>query len=252
MTLKDIFKNEETRKAKERLKGNWETILLVSLIYYIPIRIVSSGLYNIYLHLCLHVNETSINSIALLLLVSPIIYGANKYFMGFIRDERVSVRDIISSYNDFSRIIIATLLKNSFTFLWALLFIIPGVVKAYSYSMMYNIMNDNPEMTGSEALKLSKKIMSGHRKDLFMLYMATIGWAVVLLFILALVLFILIFIMSSNLPIMVTFIILTIISVIIALLVFIIIIRLNPLYIISKSYFYEEVRKRYTHNTETY
>lgn len=227
------------RKAKEKLKGNWGNIILVGLMYYIPIRITMSAIYN----LCLYTDLTSMNHIAMLLLTSPIIYGANKYFMGFVRGRRMYIKDIFYSYNDFSRIVIATLLKNLFILPGALLFIIPGIMKAYSYSMTYNIMNDNPEISGSEALKLSKKMMTGYRMNLFKIYMTTIGWAVALLFILALTIYVVIYVLLGKITILATFIILTVVAVIIAVVLFVTILWLVPLYMVSKAYFYEKLKE---------
>lgn len=50
-----------------------------------------------------------------------------------------------------------------FTFLWSLLFVIPGIVKALSYSQTYFIMNEHPEYTGREAIDASRRMMDGHK-----------------------------------------------------------------------------------------
>ena len=52
-----------------------------------------------------------------------------------------------------------------FTCLWSLLFVIPGIIKAISYSMAYFVLADNPELSAKEALDESKRITSGHIGD---------------------------------------------------------------------------------------
>jgi len=63
-----------------------------------------------------------------------------------------------------------------FTCLWSLLFVIPGIIKAISYSMAYFVLADNPELSAKEALDESKRITSGHIGDLFVLYLSFIPW----------------------------------------------------------------------------
>lgn len=61
-------------------------------------------------------------------------------------------------------------------FLWSLLFVIPGIAKAYSYSMIYYIKNDHPDYSWSECLAASENLMRGKRMNLFLLDLSFIGW----------------------------------------------------------------------------
>ena len=63
-----------------------------------------------------------------------------------------------------------------YTLLWSLLFYIPGIIKAYSYSMAPYILAENPELTARQALNLSKEITYGHKMELFVLDLSFIGW----------------------------------------------------------------------------
>ena len=65
-----------------------------------------------------------------------------------------------------------------FSFLWSLLFVIPGIVKSYSYAMTPYILAKYPEIPAKEALKLSMKIMNGRKAELFVLHLSFIGWAI--------------------------------------------------------------------------
>jgi len=68
------------------------------------------------------------------------------------------------------------LLVGIFTFMWTLLFIIPGIIKAFSYSMTPYILDENPELGASEAIHRSRMMMKTHKFDLFWLYLSFIGW----------------------------------------------------------------------------
>lgn len=71
----------------------------------------------------------------------------------------------------------ALLLVYVKTFLWSLLFVIPGIYKAYEYSMIPYILSDNPGISVKEAFMLSKNLMTGNRWRLFKLQFSFIGWA---------------------------------------------------------------------------
>lgn len=60
---------------------------------------------------------------------------------------------------------------------WSLLFVIPGIVAAYRYSMATYIMAENPGMQATEAIERSKALMDGRKGDLFCLDLSFIGWA---------------------------------------------------------------------------
>ncbi len=63
-------------------------------------------------------------------------------------------------------------------FLWSLLFIIPGIVKAFSYSQLFFILAENPEIEVSKAMKISNVMTKGFKGDLFIMHLSFIGWAI--------------------------------------------------------------------------
>ncbi len=67
-------------------------------------------------------------------------------------------------------------LTQLYTFLWSLLFVIPGIIKSYSYSQTFFIKGENPNIPASRAIELSKIMMDGHKGDLFYLHLSFIGW----------------------------------------------------------------------------
>ena len=73
-------------------------------------------------------------------------------------------------------------LRWLYTFLWFLLFIIPGIIASYRYSMAAYILAEHPEMTASEAITRSKEMMVGNKFRLFCLGFSFIGWALACLF----------------------------------------------------------------------
>ena len=81
-----------------------------------------------------------------------------------------------------SRLWVTILLMYVYKSLWALLFIIPGIIKGYAYAMTPFILNDNPDLRANEAIELSMAMMNGHKWDLFCLKLSFIGWVLLCIF----------------------------------------------------------------------
>lgn len=73
--------------------------------------------------------------------------------------------------------VLTMFLRDLFTALWSLLFVIPGIIKAYEYCMIPYILADNPGISRKEAFKLSKEMMAGNKWRTFILDLSFIGWA---------------------------------------------------------------------------
>lgn len=67
-------------------------------------------------------------------------------------------------------------LRGLYTFLWSMLFCIPGIIKSYEYRMIPYILADNPDITCKEAFEMSKKMMSGEKWKTFVLDLSFILW----------------------------------------------------------------------------
>ena len=65
---------------------------------------------------------------------------------------------------------------NLHIFLWSLLFIIPGIIKAYEYTCVPYILAQHPDMDYREVLAYSKSMTDGHKFDIFVLKLSFIGW----------------------------------------------------------------------------
>lgn len=110
------------------------------------------------------------------LLAGPLTAGVTFFFMKLYRRQQVSFNDGFSGFSHFSNHMVTGILVSIFTFLWTLLFIIPGIIKTFSYSMTYYILHDHPEYTATQAITESRKMMKGHKGELFVLYLSFLGW----------------------------------------------------------------------------
>ena len=112
------------------------------------------------------------------LLLLPLAWGHFIFFLRLIRDENLDYGHLFDGFNQYFRIFLAELLRGIYILFWALLLIIPGLIKEYSYAMTEFILKDNPEMSGEEAICESMRLMQGHKMQLFLLDLSMIGWLI--------------------------------------------------------------------------
>ena len=90
--------------------------------------------------------------------------------------KETAFNDLFSKFDYFGTGFAQRFLRSLYTFLWSLLFIIPGIIKGYAYAMTPFILAEHPELTASQAIRLSEDLMDGHKADLFVLDLSFIGW----------------------------------------------------------------------------
>jgi len=115
-------------------------------------------------------------AIALGITMGPFTLGFAGYFLKRVRGEEIAIKNIFDGFKRFANGFWLQFFTNFFTSLWCMLFIIPGIVKALSYSMAFYIMYDNPGVGSLEAIKKSQIMMKGYKFKLFLLYLSFIGW----------------------------------------------------------------------------
>lgn len=118
--------------------------------------------------------------LVLFILALPLTWGFQTLFLGAVRGGEATAKDMFEGYNKelFSRVLTTTLLYYVYVFLWSMLLLIPGCIKAYSYAMTPFILKDNPEMKNNAAIEESMRMMDGHKLELFLLDLSFIGWAI--------------------------------------------------------------------------
>lgn len=102
--------------------------------------------------------------------------GYCRFLLGQHDRREYTFNDLFSQFDRFGTGFAQKFLRGLYTTLWGLLFIIPGIVKGYSYAMTPFILTDHPELTASQAIDASKKMMDGHKGELFWLDLSFIGW----------------------------------------------------------------------------
>ncbi|MCX7711378.1 MAG: DUF975 family protein [Clostridia bacterium] len=102
--------------------------------------------------------------------------GYVKYNLRLVRQENSEASNVFEGFSVFGKALWLAIITAFFLSLWFMLFYIPGIIKALSYSMAPYILADNPNMTAREALRASKQLMVGKKGKLFWLGLTFIGW----------------------------------------------------------------------------
>ena len=78
----------------------------------------------------------------------------------------------------YMRVVKTMFLYSLHIFLWTLLFIIPGIVKAYQYCYVPYILAENPDIESRRVLSLSRSMTYGEKSEIFILNLSFIGWSI--------------------------------------------------------------------------
>ena len=179
--------NSELRaQARERLEGQWGTFVLMTFLMLVIQTILQiPGYIGSLLEILSPENvlaSLSFSNISniLSLLALPLSWGLTVSLLRNHREESVDLENLFDGFRGgrYTRVFCALFLVNLFTFLWALLLIIPGIIKAFSYALTPYILLDEPELTARQAITRSCEIMQGRRWKLFCLSLSFIGWGI--------------------------------------------------------------------------
>jgi uncharacterized membrane protein len=184
---------ELKERAKLVLKQNYWTGVLAYLIYNaivgVIVFVIYIGMFVALLAVTFSTNNSvpaiiTVSSIGFVLIMAillvtaiPMAVGLTKYF-NEASLFKTDFKNLLFAFNDgnFPHILGAMLWNSLFTFLWALLLYIPGIIKSISYCMTAYILTDNPNIGHRRALKLSMQMTKGHKWNIFVLQLSFLGW----------------------------------------------------------------------------
>lgn len=199
-TTRKELKND----AKNQLRGNWSWAVLLTFVAWLILYILSDIenffeegediVYSVVRRFgsnaeLMYLDKVRANPLAILMiLVITIVMGLIAwgivYTVLHFRDNGTKENifsGIFSAFSsNFKNNFLTYIVETIFLMLWTWLFIIPGWIKAYSYSMtpyiMCDMLDHGHEPTATEAITASRKLMNGHKMDLFIFDLSFIGW----------------------------------------------------------------------------
>lgn len=120
--------------------------------------------------------STAFVTLARIFALNPFTVGCRKFFAENTLKAVPLDSVVVGFTRNYIRNVAALFLRDLFTFLWSLLLVVPGIMKAYSYRMVPYILADDPGMDAKEALDVSSRMMYGHRWNAFVMDLSFIGW----------------------------------------------------------------------------
>ena len=95
-----------------------------------------------------------------------------------VRGMEASYWNIFDAFGMFFRVLWLYILESVFIFLWSLLFVFPGIIAYYRYRQALYLLLEHPEMSALQCISESKRIMRGHKGELFVMDLSFIGWGI--------------------------------------------------------------------------
>ena len=176
------YKNE----ALEALKGNWAPAVLCAVVLFLVMCVILGPSYcsNMAAVGAIHLSPGIMTAFTWgswplsIFLYYPLMLGYAVCHKKFLAegDAALTGNMFKGMFSGYLRNVWGMFLMNLFIFRWALLLVVPGIIKSFSYALTPYILKDYPELSANQAINLSRQMMKGHKFDLFWLNLSFVGW----------------------------------------------------------------------------
>lgn len=187
-----MFAKDFRAWAREALRGRWGAAVAVSLVAGL---LTGGGGLTSRVELNQNLSELELSSfvsrevvtviltvlvvMGLLTLVvgGAVQLGLCSFHLNLINRRQARFSDLFSQFHRLWDGFKMQFVMNFFVALWSLLFFIPGIIAVYRYAMVPYLMAEFPDLGVMDAMRESKRLMSGNKGRLFCLHMSFIGWS---------------------------------------------------------------------------
>ncbi len=180
--------------AKNAMRNNKPNVMLIALVYLLIVYVLEILSYKVmfpgmsFSDVVISLSRGRIPPIkypamvqliqfAISIMSMMLAVGMTSVCLNISRFKKADFGSLFDPFGLFFKFLWLNILMRIYIWLWSLLFIIPGIIAQYRYSMAVYIMLDNPEYSASECIRRSKEMMDGKKLDLFVLELSFIGWA---------------------------------------------------------------------------
>lgn len=178
--------------ARQYLKGEWGKAVGLTFLYFIlsagvnlSIEIYASGGFMNWIYQDYAPPQAIILNTIINLLLIPLSISIVWFYLDIVREKNTDISQVFTIYTDVKtmlKLIGTSIIIGIFTFLWSLLLLIPGIIKAIAYSQTFMLLKDHPEYSVFEAITESRRRMKGYKGKYFLLNLSFIGWGILCLF----------------------------------------------------------------------
>lgn len=158
--------------AKGHVNGNkwnvWKALLIVGVI-----NAVIEGIIYAIFHIKINATEPSttktVADFIISIITAPIAIGLITYIVNLIKGKGFELEQLFSKFGQFIRIAITIILEKIIVILFTLLLIIPGIIRECAYFLTNYILADPDfdDLSSTQILDLSKRIMEGNKAEYF-------------------------------------------------------------------------------------
>ena len=104
--------------------------------------------------------------------------GMTLFALNSVRGTNPQLGNLLDGFGMMPRLLILLILEYVFIVLWSMLFIIPGIIAAYRYSLAVYIMIDHPEYSAMDCIRESKRMTKGFKSQIFKLDLSFLPWLI--------------------------------------------------------------------------
>lgn len=118
-------------------------------------------------------------TIVTFLITGAFSYGLARVMLNCIKGNPWDVKQVFCGFKEgYLKTLLLHFLHSLFLFLWSLLFLIPGLIKMYSYSMVYYLQQEEGglQREPNDLITDSRHLMEGYKWQLFCLDFSFFGW----------------------------------------------------------------------------
>ena len=161
------FRPQFKAMAKQQIKGKIGILFLITLI----IAVLSAAAGAVFSFIPV------VGKLAAVIIVTPAFaLSMTRVYLGVAAGYYPEAKDAFCGFDDFWSAFKVQFLVGLFTFLWSLLFVIPGIVKGYAYSMSMYILAENKGKPARECIAESQEMTYGYKWDLWVMLWSFFGW----------------------------------------------------------------------------
>lgn len=174
-------------QACETLQNHWGNAVLAAFVFLFITGLLggfSTGINQVSTQFTFNAVTSGISGViglGSIFLLIPLQYALYTAFLQVARRENASAARAM--FNDFkhnyTNFLLAGLLTNIIIALLSIVTLgIAGVIFAYAYRMVPYLIKDYPNLSTTEIMRTSRKMMKGYKWNLFLLDLSFIGWAI--------------------------------------------------------------------------
>ena len=119
-------------------------------------------------------------NVLITIVLIPLNIGVAQNVLAWSRGEDVNKWKVLfggfNSAKIFFKQVGIVVLNTILCALWAILLVVPGIIKGLAYSMYPYVLRDEPDLSVWQTLKKSEAIMKGYKGKLFLMYLSFVGW----------------------------------------------------------------------------